>query len=146
MFDQASDLKMAVSLHASLSADTNGAAIDRLGFEALTVAVHLGIQGVTLDGSNYIDIELEHSDDNSAWTDVEAKDVVMPAGESLGASGLLKRFNAAHAAASARRYGYIGDKRYVRAVANFTGTHGTATPVCVSGILGRGGLRPVANP
>ena len=146
MFDQASDIKMAPSLHASLSADTNGAGVDRTGYEACTVAVHLGVQGVTLDGTNYIDIELEHSDDGSAWTDVEAKDVVMPTGESLGANGRLKRFNAAHAAISARRYGYIGDKKHVRGVANFEGTHGTATPVCISMILSRGVVKPVANP
>ena len=40
--------------------------------------------------------------------------------------------------------GYIGGKRYIRAVANFSGTHGTATPLGVSVIKGHARKNPVS--
>jgi hypothetical protein len=40
--------------------------------------------------------------------------------------------------------GYIGGKRYIRAIANFSGTHGSGTPLSVSVIKSHARKNPVS--
>jgi hypothetical protein len=53
---------------------------------------------------------------------------------SVGTGGIVKSLIAAHAAADTTEVGYIGGKRYLKVLADFSGTHGT-------GHADRGGAR-----
>ena len=61
------------------SADANGTTIDLQGYESCTFVIDMGIEGITLSGTNKIEIELEESSDNSTWTDVTASTSVIGA-------------------------------------------------------------------
>ena len=126
----------------SLAADTTSAAIDLQGYRSVEILIGLGIQGVTLSDTDKIDIKITHSDDDSTYTAVEAADIL---GEtSIGSGGIVKSFNAPHAAAAQYRVGYVGGKRYVKAQADFSGTHGTATPIAIAVLKGHPLNGPVA--
>lgn len=123
----------------SLSTDNTPAAIDLAGYDGVEIVAGLGIAGVTLSGTDHIVFELSHSDDNviySAVTDDDilgAEDSVV---EGTSNYGVLKDFDAPHAAATTHRWGYVGAKRFLKLLVNFIGTHGSATPVFAA-VLGR---------
>jgi len=54
--------------------------------------------------------------------------------ESLGVSILLP--SATYAAATVEKIGYIGRKPYIRLLADFSGTHGTGTPMSALAVTG----------
>ena len=75
------------------------ASVDRQGFESVTFVAHLGAGGITFTGTNKIEMILEHSDDNSAWSAVtNPKDVV--GRTSTITSGIVASYVAAKAAVS----------------------------------------------
>lgn len=141
------DLKNNIGVVQSLvpavrTADANGDAVDLQGFESATVVIDMGAEGITLSGTDKIEIELEHSDDNSTWTDVTSSNDVIGATPDSG--GKIATFDANGEIPAISAVGYIGGKRYIRAVANFSGTHGTGTPFSVSVIKGHYRHNPVA--
>jgi len=141
------DLKNNIGVVQSLvpavrTADANGDAVDLQGFESATVVIDMGAEGITLSGTDKIEIELEHSDDNSTWTDVTSSNDVIGATPDSG--GKIATFDANGEIPAISAVGYIGGKRYIRAVANFSGTHGTGTPLSVSVIKGHYRHNPVA--
>lgn len=74
---------------------------------------------------------LQHSDTvNSDFEAVESTDVVLPDGDSLGASGVFATVDAAAEDDAIYRVGYVGAKRYVRVVATAANTPGS-TPIAV---------------
>lgn len=127
---------------AALAADTTPAAIDRQGYEAVELVLAIGIGGITFDGSNKIEFPLTHSDDGSTYDAVADADVKGVSGTS---GGILKSLVAAHAAATVSRFGYIGNRRYLKWKADFTGTHGTATPIAAIAILSHAAIQPPAD-
>ena len=116
------------------AADADGATVDLQGYESCTFVINMGIEGITLSGSNKIEIELEESTDNSTWTNVTASTSVI--GATPNSDGKVATFDDNAETPSVATVAYIGDKRYVRAVANFSGTHGTATPYSITAIRG----------
>jgi hypothetical protein len=141
------DLKNNIGVVQSLApaardADANGTGVDLQGFESATVVIDMGAEGITLSSTNKIEIELEHSDDNSTFTDVTSSADVI--GATPDSSGVIATFDDPAEAPAIASVGYIGGKRYIRAVANFSGTHGTATPMSVSVIKGHARKNPVS--
>ena len=116
------------------AADADGATVDLQGYESCTFVINMGIEGITLSGSNKIEIELEESTDNSTWTNVTASTSVI--GATPNSDGKVATFDDNAETPSVATVAYIGDKRYVRVIANFSGTHGTATPYSVTAIRG----------
>lgn len=130
---------------AELDADAISAAIDLAGFDAATIEIHVGAGGITFTSTDKIEFELTHSDaSGSGFVAVEAADVIMPAGQSLGDGGIVKSLVAAHAAASITKIGYIGNKRYLKLNANFGGTHAAATGISASLVQDHARLKAVA--
>lgn len=129
--------------NAVYTADQAGAIINHQGFRSVTYALEIGIGGITFDGSNKIEFFLEHGNAS------DLSDAALVAlGDVLGltsiSSGILKSLIVAHAAANVYRFGYRGGKQYSRLTANFTGTHGTGTPIAAMAILSRPDNGPVA--
>ena len=141
------DLKNNIGVVQSLApaardADANGTGVDLQGFESATVVIDMGAEGITLSSTNKIEIELEHSDDDSTYTDVTSSADVI--GATPDSSGVVATFDANTEIPAVATVGYIGGKRYIRAIANFSGTHGTATPMSVSVIKGHARKNPVS--
>lgn len=144
-YDLAHNVK-AVSLitPAVLDADNTPAALDTLGFRSATIFTNVGIGGITFTTGNKVEFKLTHSDDNVTYAAVEADDVLMPYGESLGSGGIIRSLIAAKAAADTtmHKVGYRGKKRYLKLLADFSGTHGAGTPMSAHADLGH----PMAAP
>lgn len=120
-----SEQSTASVLPAPRSADANGSGVDVSGAVATGLHVSIGAPGITLDGSNYIAFELEESDDNSTFTDVNDKNLVGATG--AGGGEFYRADAAGKASLSVIAGAYVGGKKYIRIVENFVGTHGTGT-------------------
>ena len=103
------------------SGGVNGTGVDLKGCDSVMFAVGVGsITGAAGDAA----VTIEESDDNSAWAAAAAKDV------SRSASGLV--------ADTATQIGYIGSKRYARAVFDLGGeTNVQISAVAIRGHLAR---------
>lgn len=118
---------------AALAADATGASVDLLGFESAVIDLEVGIGGITFSASNKVEFVAEHSNDGANWDKLVDADIRGVTGVT---NGIIKSLVAAHAAAAAYRYGYVGGRRYLRVSPDFTGTHGTATPMSCAIIRG----------
>ena len=142
MKDIHSDMMAVVAIgNAVLSADNTPAAIDLQGYNAAEIVLALGIGGITFSGTNKIEFKLTHSDDDSTYSDVTTADML---GVTVAADGIIKALTAAHAAAAVYRFGYVGGKRYLKLLADFSGTHGAGTPVAAIVMKGYGHDNPQA--
>lgn len=122
---------------AALAADTNGASIDTLDFEALEFLVHVGTAFV---GGGF-DISLEESDTGAFAGEENA----VVTGDLVGDAALTSGRGVVVAigdTAKTYRLGYVGKKRFVRPVLTETGTI-TGGVIGVSAILARPKSAPV---
>jgi hypothetical protein len=134
MNDLSNNLKIVASVvPAALDADANGTGVDTQGYENVLVCVNCGVEGITLSGTNKIEFELEVSDDNSSWTDATSEMVE----GTLGANGNFLTLDDNAETPIVKELEFLGNKQYVRVVANFSGTHGTATPMSAFVVLGK---------
>lgn len=126
------------------SADANSGWVDLQGYDAAEIALSIGVGGITFDATNKISFVLEHADatDQSDAATVTDADLL---GVSSTSNGIVKALTAAHAAAAVYRFGYKGGRRYLRFTADFSGTHGTGTPISSTLIKGEAWVGPTAN-
>lgn len=128
-----------------LSADSAAASIDLLGFASAVIALSIGVGGITFTGANKIEFKLTHSDDNAAYSDVTdtdlVKDQLFP---TVVAGGIVRSLTAAHAAPTVQKLGYVGGKRYLKLLADFSGTHGAGTPISAVCLRGDAQIRGAA--
>lgn len=131
-FEQVLDPVVATSTQTS-------SAIAVAGCGELTVIFGFGAEGDTLSGSIYWTCSLQDCDDDSNYVDVAdayvigqtTNDIVVDVGSEAG---------------QCYRIGYIGSKKYVKAVITATGSHSSGTPVYILALKGRLGLEPAATP
>lgn len=141
--DLVSDVSASVLIGAATySADTTPVAVDLAGYQSATILIEVGAGGITFSGTNKIEFVLTESDDNSTFTNVAAADVIH-APQSVS-SGIVYSLTAAHASATVVRLGYKGSKRYLKLLADFSGTHGTGTPISAVLLAGAPLKAPVA--
>jgi hypothetical protein len=126
---------------AVVTADGNGATIDTRGYDSVMLVAALGATGDTLSGSVKIELEVEHSDDGSSWSDCADADLhKVVTGTNTGTFAVIDSNTEDQAVYST---GYRGTKRYVRMVANLTGTHTNGTEIAGVAILGHAHGEPV---
>lgn len=99
------------------------ASLDLQGFDSGHFNVHFGATAPAPTS-----VVVKESDDNSAFTDAAAADVIVPTG--------------AHAVNTTGRWAYVGAKRYARIVVTPNG----ATDVTITGHKGYADQKPTANP
>lgn len=128
--------------NATLAADNTPTALDLRGYDSAEIILAIGAGGITFSGTNKIEFKLTHSDDNVTYTDVTDADML---GVTSIVTGIIKSLTAAHATAAVYRYGYKGGKRYLKLLADFSGTHGTGTPIAAMAALSHGHDNPQAN-
>lgn len=116
----------------------NGTTVDLQGFESATAVVTVGQEGDTLSGSRSFTVALQHSDDNSSWTDAVQADIVNGTIASGGIWLTLDGTDGGDPGTTGGEWqvGYVGGKRYVRLVLAKTGTHTNGTPL--SGVIVKG--------
>lgn len=123
------------------AADTTPAAIDMRDYRSAEIVLAVGVGGITFSSTNKIEFVMTHSDDDSTYSNVADADVLGVSGIS---GGIIKSLVAAHAAAAVYRFGYRGGKRYLKIMADFSGTHGTGTPISCTVLRGNALFHPVA--
>lgn len=147
MRDLASDLApVQVFGPAVLNADQTAVEVDLQGFHGAVVLIQVGVGGITFDATNKIEFTLRHKKlSTDTYADVGVSDLVgkdKPA--SVGATGIVKALTAAHAAAAVYEIGYVGGRRYLEVDIEFSGTHGTGTPIAITVIKGNPEIAPAA--
>lgn len=110
-------------------------AIDLQGYNAANVVFAVGQSGDTLSGSVYWTLKLQHSDDDSNYSDVTTAD--------LNNSSASVVVNSSSLDETAYSFGYQGAKRYLKAVATPTGTHTNGTPIGIVAMRSIAGYSPV---
>jgi len=109
--------------------------IDLQGYNSTNVLFAIGNSGDTLSGSLYWTLKLTHSDDDSSYSDVALADLTNGAASVVVDSSSKDK--------TVYGFGYIGEKRYLRAVATPTGSHSTGTPIGMVALRGTAAYRPV---
>ena len=136
MQDLSNNIELGNSIiNAVKTAAENGSGIDLQGFEEATAVVSVGAEGDTLSSSVYFEVSLEHSDDDSTYTDCVQADIV---NGTIDAGGIWLKLDGTtggdpDTTGGQWQVGYVGGKRYVRLVLAKTGTHSTGTPI--SGLI-----------
>ena len=128
-------------INAVKTAAANGTGVDLQGYESALAVVSVGAEGDTLSSSIYFEVSLEHSDDNSTYTDCVQADIV---DGTNAAGGIWLKLDGTtdgnpDTAGGQWQVGYVGGKRYVRLVVAKTGTHSNGTPI--SGVIVKGNAR-----
>ena len=122
-------------VNAVKTAGANGTTVDLKGFEEATAIVDVGAEGDTLSASVYFEVSLQHSDDDSTWTDLVQADIV---NGTIAAGGIWLKLDGTTdgdpgTTGGDWQVGYVGGNRYLRLVLAKTGTHSTGTPI--SGVI-----------
>lgn len=128
MRDLASKIGVVATLVPAVqSATLKGTAVDLRGYDSAALVVNTG----AIAGDGLYDVKLQESD---TTTDGDFTDVV--------AADLIGDLPAALEASSVYRQGYVGRKRYIRAV--ITKQSGTSIAAGAVVVLGNPALAPVA--
>lgn len=129
----------------TLAADNTPAKIDLRGSRSCLILLAIGIGGITFSASNKIEFVLTHSSDDVTYDNVATGDVV---GDALAPTtitgGIVRSLVAAHAAGTLQKLRYVGGRRYLKLLADFSGTHGTGTPIVALALRGDLDLKPAA--
>lgn len=110
-------------------------AIDRQGFDSAEVVFSIGLSGDTLSGSVLWTLKVQHSDDDSTYTDTTTADLNNTAATVVVDSSAKDE--------TAYAFGYIGGKRYLKGVATPTGTHTNGTPIGILALRDAAAYKPV---
>lgn len=131
---------------ATLAADNTPAAVSIEGYGAVRVLVGVGVGGITFDGTNKIEVKLRAGDGTVGnHVAVAATDVEFMTGDAWATGGIIRSLTAAHAAATVYVYDYVNTDpaiTHLSALADFSGTHGTGTPLFVMVERYKGHLNP----
>ena len=138
-FDLANNTAVALSYKPTVTtAAANGTGVDLQGYKSATLVAFIGAEGDTLSSSVHFEISLEHSDDNSTFTDVTQSDIT---NGTIASGGIWLKLDGTaggnpDTTGLVTQVGYIGGKRYIRGVIAKTGSHSTGTPIGLMVIKG----------
>ncbi len=138
---QVSNAALAIGT-AVYAVDSVPAAIDLAGYQGAEIILGIGIGGITFTAVNKIEFVLTHSDDDVTYVPVTDADVLGVTGIT---TGIIKSLVVAHAAAAVYRFGYVGPRRYLKLLADFSGTHATGTALSATIVRGYPSMAPVPN-
>jgi len=115
--------------------DVTGAAVDTQDSVGVGLVAHVGLSGDTLSGSVKIELEVQHSDASGSGF-AACADADIDAAVTGTNTGTFAVIDDAAEDEKVYKVNYIGSKRYVKVIANLTGTHTNGTPLsCVAVLL-----------
>ncbi len=117
------------------TATKTSTAIDLQGYNSAEVVFAIGLSGDTLSGSVLWTLKLQHSDDDSTYTDTTTAD--------LNNTAATIVIDSSSEDETAYSFGYIGNKRYLKGIATPTGTHTNGTPIGILALRDSAAYRPV---
>lgn len=128
-----------------------GAAIDTLGYDAVTISTSIGAWGDTVSGG-LIEGVLQESDDtvDGNFTTVAATDIdgdsVVPASTVSGAGATVGLFSVSSTSndQKSKKTAYLGRKRYLRILFNCEKNLASGTPITVKMIGNKANYSPVS--
>lgn len=125
----------------NIKADNTPAAVDCSGFRSVEILIDVGVGGITFDDTNKVEFKLTKSNaSDGSFVAVTDDDIL---GADVDTGGIIKSLEAAHAAGGVYRFGYVDlENPFLKLLADFSGTHGTETPLAASVLL----ASPVAYP
>jgi hypothetical protein len=125
-----------------LTGDAESSTCDVLGFDSAIVLVNVGADADTLSTSDFWELLLLESDDDSSYTGVGSGDQFVSVSGTAGSFAKI----ADEATEDSQTYstGYHGSKRYLKVKIKATGTHTLGCQFAVNGILGDSRVLPVA--
>lgn len=129
------------------AADTGTTLVDLLNYHSATLLLHIATGGITFTNANKIEFVLTagNAADGSDQVAVTADDLVLDGlAPATITNGIVRALTAAKATADIQKIGYVGGKRYLKLVADFSGTHGTGTAIAASVSRSRAGIRGAA--
>jgi hypothetical protein len=119
---------------------------DLVGYDSAVFVYWVGLEGSTLDGSNYWTVKMEHADDDGTGTSTAGSYANVAAADVQGvtpASGIVVTVDAPAEDNAIYKIGYIGGKRFVKVTIAETGT-GPNLPQALMVIKGNPDKGPVA--
>lgn len=132
-----------VLVNAVATGTVTSSAIDLQGFDSAAVLFDVGNSGDTLSGSLYWTLSLTESDSSgSGYTTVAAADIQVQGG-TFGTDNTFV-IDAPLEDSLLVKFGYLGSKRYLKAVATAMGSHSTGTPIGIISVLGNPAQLPVS--
>lgn len=132
---------------AMFAADNTPAAIDLRGFDAAVIELAIGVGGIAFDATNRIEFILRHGDTATVGEHVAVTggDLILDGfAPTTITNGIVRALTVAHATVDVQRIGYVGGRRYMSLLADFSGTHGAGTPIAATIVRGRPNLSPPA--
>lgn len=119
------------------AADNTPVAIDLRNLAAAMLTLQVGGGGIVFSGTDKVEFVLTHADPKADGSAPDAGDFVAVTqsdvqGVTVTGSGIVMALTAVHAAATLTRIGYIGHKSFLKLLADFSGTHGTGTPIAAT--------------
>lgn len=134
-FDQSETFEAGVIIAPAAYDDDNTLASFALGkAQSATILIAVGVGGITFSAVNKVEFKLTHSDTtDGSFTAVTQDDIV---GVDVGEGGIVRSLVEAHAAPTVTKVGYKGRKGFLRLLAEFAGTHGSATPMSATVLTG----------
>jgi hypothetical protein len=122
---------------AVVTANVTSSAIDLQGFNSAVVLFAVGASGDTLSGSVYWTLKLTECDTSGgSYTDVALAD--------LHNSAATVVIDDAAEDETVVKFGYKGNKQFIKAVATKTGTHSVGTPIGIVAVKSKAAELPVA--
>jgi hypothetical protein len=122
MFDLKNNIKLETSLAPIVkTADVNGTGINLQGFSSAALIVNCGTNGDTFSSTVKTNLQIEHSDDDTTYTDVTSNTDVT--GGTVDSSGTFMTIDANSEMGKTYGIGYVGGKHYIRVVIDVVGTH-----------------------
>lgn len=126
-----------LAVAAVATATVTSSAVNMQGYDSLCILFDIGNSGDTLSGSVLWTLSLTECDTSGGtYTAVAAADIIGP-----GASYVI---DAPSEDSLPVKFGYKGNKQFVKGVATATGTHTNGTPIGIIALQGKPGLAPVA--
>lgn len=127
---------------ATYSADNTPVGVDLTGFNSALILLNIGVGGITFTSGNKIEFVLSHSDNGTDYTPVTDDGVVMDV--PVSGNGIIFALMSEHATPSVRKIGYVGGRKFIKLLSDFSGTHGAGTPMSAAVARGHAYERPVA--
>lgn len=122
------------------NATQNGTGVDLLGFAAAAFILTLGaVTGTTPTAT----VKFQESDDNTTFTDIAVTDLDGGVALGVGAAGNNSIALAAANASTKQKVGYLGNKRYVRAIISAIAGTTPVFNIAVDVVRGRPDFQPV---